>query len=489
MSHRALARSVRCEAVAEPNPASTPSTAEAGEAPATPSSSTAAAASRPATGRGERRRPKVCVVGGGFGGLYTALRLSSLVWKESCKPEITLVDKSDRFVFKPLLYEYLTDELELDEVAPRFADVLPASTGVSFVQGKVARVTRADGDGAEGGAVALEGGWEIEYDYLVIAFGSGTRLDLVPGAKDFAEPFCTLSDAVALRSHLRGVESRGAGAGKERVVVVGGGVNGVELAASLAGRFGEAITVDLVTPGEDILEAYPQGQRQNAWNTLSKSKVNVRLGTKVTRVSEDKGEAGDGSSGQYRLSTEHVESGEGAILADKVLWTAGQTPVPVPAGEEGQGREDGIGGSGGFLTRNAGGNIVTDSTLRMVNSSSVFALGDIAVVEGGRGGQEMKLGLTAQVAFQQSDYVAWNVWSAINGQPLLDFQYQHLGDMMSLGQNEATVGLPIGGLSITGLPASLLRKSAYIYRMPTVEYGARLGLNWASRIIRDQLRM
>jgi len=214
--------------------------------------------------------------------------------------------------------------------------------------------------------------------------------------------------------------------------------------------------------------------------------VNVRLGTKVTRVSEDK----EGTRGQYRLSTEHVEYGEGAIVADKILWTAGQTPVPVPTGKE---AEEGSGGGsksggGGFLARNESGNIVTDSTLRMVNSSSVFALGDIAVVEGA-GGQEMKLGLTAQVAFQQSDYVAWNVWSAINSQPLLPFQYQHLGDMMSLGQNEATVGLPIGGLNITGLPASLLRKSAYIYRMPTVEYGARLGLNWASRIIRDQLRL
>ena len=128
--------------------------------------------------------------------------------------------------------------------------------------------------------------------------------------------------------------------------------------------------------------------------------------------------------------------------------------------------------------------MVTDNTLRMVNSSYVFALGDIAVQEGDK---TSKFAFTAQVAFQQSDYVAWNVWSMINGQPLLPFQYQHLGDMMSLGQNQATVALPIGGLSLTGLPASLLRKSAYIYRMPTLESQARLGLNWGFKLLNSFL--
>merc|ERR1719261_54892 len=99
-------------------------------APDAPSTSSATAAG---TGRKVSRNPKVCVVGGGFGGLYTALRLSTLVWPGNSKPEITLVDQRDRFVFKPLLYELLTEELELDEVAPRFVDVLSRS-GVRFQQ-------------------------------------------------------------------------------------------------------------------------------------------------------------------------------------------------------------------------------------------------------------------------------------------------------------------------------------------------------------------
>ncbi|QDZ18033.1 pyridine nucleotide-disulfide oxidoreductase [Chloropicon primus] len=412
--------------------------------------------------------PKICIVGGGFGGLYTALRLTTLVWPGKSKPEITLVDQRDRFVFKPLLYELLTEELDLDEVAPRFVDVL-SRTGVNFVQGKVAEtLPKGEGDGARG-KVELESGEVIEYDYLVMALGSGTRLDMVEGAKEHALPFCNLEDALSLKGYLRGEAERGR---KPTLAVVGGGVNGVELAASLVDKYGDRVLVQLMTPGSDILESYPKEQRQNAWNTLSLGKVDVRLGTKVTKI-----EAG-AEGGKYSLSIENVESGEGVVEVDKILWTAGQKPASVGSSPPGA-------TSGSFLKRNEGGSVVTDGTLRMLDSSYVFALGDVAVQEGE---QQSKYSLTAQVAFQQSDYVAWNVWSSINKQPLLPFQYQHLGDMMSLGQNEATVGLPVGGLNLTGLPASLLRKTAYIYRMPTLEYSARLGLTWAARLLRGQVK-
>ena len=433
-------------------------------------------------GNGGGGPKKICILGGGFGGLYTALRLSTLVWPGNNKPEISLVDMRDRFVFKPLLYELLTEELDLDEVAPRFENVL-SNSGIKFVKGKVAGLRAKDeiGDDEEEskeqlGKVVLENGSEIAYDYLVVAFGSGTKLDLVEGAREHASPFCNLEDAIELKSFLR--TSRDDKKAKRTVAIVGGGVNGVELAASLCDKYKNSINIQMLTPGGDILESYPKPQRQNAWNSLSLGRVDVRLGTKVTKVDVDP------DSERYRLSVENVEYGKDTLLADKILWTAGQEPVPVPiVSKEGKGEEEGKESS--FFVRNKNGNVLTDATLRMVGSSYVFALGDIAVQDGS---QEKKLSLTAQVAFQQSDYVAWNVWSAINGQPLLPFQYQHLGDMMSLGASEATVALPIGGLNLTGLPASLLRKSAYVYRMPTLEAGVKLGVNWASKLIREQLQ-
>ena len=77
--------------------------------------------------------PKVCILGGGFGGLYTAVRLENLLWPDGRKPQVTLIDQSERFVFKPLLYELLNGGATADEVAPPFSQLL-APYSVNFIQ-------------------------------------------------------------------------------------------------------------------------------------------------------------------------------------------------------------------------------------------------------------------------------------------------------------------------------------------------------------------
>ncbi|BCX06677.1 MAG: hypothetical protein KatS3mg066_0536 [Fischerella sp.] len=84
-------------------------------------------------------KTRICILGGGFGGLYTALRLSQLPWESLPKPEIVLVDQSDRFVFSPLLYELLTGELQTWEIAPPFEELL-TDTGVRFYQAAVSGI-------------------------------------------------------------------------------------------------------------------------------------------------------------------------------------------------------------------------------------------------------------------------------------------------------------------------------------------------------------
>lgn len=110
--------------------------------------------------------PRICVLGGGFGGLYTALRLDSLVWPDANKkPVVTLVDRAERFVFKPLLYELVNETMEDWEVAPTFTELL-APTGVGFTRGAVSTVQPHESmpmrDGSEGssggGVVVLEVG-------------------------------------------------------------------------------------------------------------------------------------------------------------------------------------------------------------------------------------------------------------------------------------------------------------------------------------------
>jgi NADH dehydrogenase len=82
---------------------------------------------------------RICILGGGFGGLYTALRLSQLPWEKPQRPEIILVDQNDRFVFSPLLYELLTGELQTWEIAPPYEELL-VNTGVRFTQAAVAEL-------------------------------------------------------------------------------------------------------------------------------------------------------------------------------------------------------------------------------------------------------------------------------------------------------------------------------------------------------------
>ncbi|CAM9643940.1 unnamed protein product, partial [Heterosigma akashiwo] len=84
---------------------------------------------------GTKAPPKICILGGGFGGVYTALKLDSMPWENGMKPEITVVDPKDKFVFLPLLYEFATDQAEVGEVAPRYADLF-AGTGVRHLRAR-----------------------------------------------------------------------------------------------------------------------------------------------------------------------------------------------------------------------------------------------------------------------------------------------------------------------------------------------------------------
>lgn len=119
------------------------------------------------------KKPRVCILGGGFGGLYTALRLESLEWPRDKKPQILLFDQSERFVFKPMLYELLSGEVDVWEIAPRFSDLL-GSTSVQFFQDRVKLLNTYDYEGMNastrsgcGGTVHLESGLIVEYDWQV----------------------------------------------------------------------------------------------------------------------------------------------------------------------------------------------------------------------------------------------------------------------------------------------------------------------------------
>ncbi len=381
---------------------------------------------------------RIVILGGGFGGLYTALRLSELDWEQGL-PEIVLVDRGDRFVFLPLLYELMTGELQTWEVAPPYSEVL-SNTPVRFVQDAVTAVD------AGARTVTLVGGEVLPYSRLVLGLGGETPMDWVPGAADHAIPFRSLEDAYRLEDRLRALEQ--SDQDKIRVAVVGGGYSGVELACKLADRLGDRGRLRIIEMSDKILSNSPDFNRQAADVALEKRGVWIDWETTVEGITAD--------------TITLVFRGEVESLpVDAVLWTVG-TRIPelvrsLP------------------LEKNDRGQVKADATLR-TSDPYIFALGDLAE---SRDKDGELVPSTGQVAIQQADYVAWNVWASLGDRPSLDFRYQNLGEMLALGNTEATLtGL---GLTLDGPLAYAARRLVYLYRMPSFEHQVKVGLNWLTQ--------
>ena len=389
---------------------------------------------------------RICILGGGFGGLYTALRLNALPWNASEPVEIVLVDQRDRFLFAPLLYELVTGELATWEIAPPFSELL-AGTQIRFIQ------SSADVADLTAKQVQLKNGEMLTYDRLVLALGGETPMDIVPGAADHAIAFRTIEDAHRLQDRLRELET--SDAEKIRVAIIGGGYSGVELACKVADRLGDRGRVRLVERSEDILMTSAEFNRQAARDALSQRGVWLDLETTVENIT------------QASLTLNFREQSD-ELPVDIVLWTVGTRVVPFLESLD--------------LPRNDRRQIRVEPTLQVIGHPDLVALGDLADCKDASGQQVPN---TAQSALQQADYAGWNLWASLTNRPLLPFHYQHLGEMMTLGIENATLtGL---GLRLEGPLAHVARRLTYLYRMPTVNHQIRVGLNWIQQPIRDLL--
>ena len=393
-------------------------------------------------------QPRICILGGGFGGLYTALRLSKLPWPKAEAPDILLVDQRDRFLFSPLLYELVTGELQTWEIAPPFEELL-VGTNIRFHQGSVEAIN------LEAQQVTLSSGVEASYDRLALALGGETPMDWASGVAEHALPFRSLEDAYQLQAKLRMLEV--SDRDKIRIAVIGAGYSGVELACKLAERLGSRGRIRLVERSDEILKTSTEFNRQTARKVLSELGVWIDLDTTVESISAD----------NFVLIYQEQRD---VLPVDLVLWTVGTRVNPVL--------------NALALPRTERQQIAVEPTLQVVNHPRVYALGDLADCRDADGQQ---VSATAQAALQQADYVGWNIWASLQDRPLLPFRYQHLGEMMTLGRDRATLtGL---GLQLDGELAHVTRRLAYLYRMPTLEHQVRVGLNWISKPIRDAIAL
>lgn len=301
--------------------------------------------------------------------------------------------------------------------------------------------------------VKLDNDTALDYDTLVIALGGKTPLHIVPGAKDFAIPFRTLEDAYRLGEKLRLLEQ--SDADKIRIAIVGGGYSGVELACKLADRLGDRGRLRLIEKTDSILNTSPEFNRETAKKALEKRLIWLDLATEIESIT---------SNTISLLYKGQVDT----IPVDLVLWTVGTQVSELIKNLP--------------LKQNERGFITTNAMLQASDRPEIFVLGDVADCHDATG---QKVPGTAQAAFQQSDYCAWNIWASITGRPLLPFRYQSLGEMMALGVDSATISSL--GIKLEGMPAYLLRRLLYLYRLPTLKHQLNVGLNWITQPVLELL--
>ena len=385
----------------------------------------------------KKKTLRICIVGGGFGGLYTALRLSKLFLEDDNRPIITLIDKNNYFLFTPLLYELITDEVEEWEITIPFRELLN-NTNIYFKQGLVTNIDIKEQ------IIQLKNDSNLFYDKIVLAMGLGSSLDSCIGAQENAIPFRTLDDVYRVKKKLLSAKRKQAE--KFRIAVVGGGSSGVETACKLADLLREKARIRLIEKNKNILKSCSYFSQNVANEALKFRRIFVNLRTEVTQVS---------SKNLYLLHKNQTST----IPVDLVLWTIGTKSLGITNKLP--------------LPKNSKGALIINSKLQIINHPEMFAIGDVAEYQEN---SENKIHNTAQTALQQADYCAWNIWASVTHDSLLSFSYQPLGEMIVLGTGNAA--LSSLGIKLEGPLAYLARRLIYLYRLPTQKYQLTVGVNF-----------
>lgn len=395
--------------------------------------------------------PHVVIIGAGFGGTYTARHLIPHIKKGELR--VTLINRTNYFLFTPLLHEVATGSLTPTSVTESLGEIF-ANSGVKLIIGD-ATVN------LEERSVKVNG-TELSFDYLVITSGSETNYFNTPGAEQYALPLKTVGDAMHIRERvIRAFEEAHAcktDAERSKIlsfVIVGAGPTGVELTAELA-EFAGAIekryhhakndlSLHLVSSDSVILKMLPERLQKIALNYLKKRDVNILCNKTVTSVTE----------------TSVVFKDGGFIDAGMIIWAAGVTPV-VPKAHT-------------AVIPSERGRISIDEHLRVIGFENIFAIGDAANAHDGST-QNGPVPMLAQAATMEAHAVARNIVASINKQPLTAFHYRSKGVLVSLGE-WAAIGT-MGSLQITGPIAWFIWRTVYLFKFHSTRKRVRIAFEW-----------
>ncbi len=401
---------------------------------------------------------KIVIIGGGFAGLNA---LKSIYWhfkKQILKGAVELILISDKnyFLFRPLLHEVVSSTIEREDIAHPLREIC-AQCGSRFIRGKVIEVNLLRQK------IKLHTHETVNYDYLVMALGAKPDLNKIKGADLYSLPLSTLEDCQIIRSRIiDGLEKADFIADKQakqkylRILIVGGGPSGVQLATEIRSFFDDI--ADLY-PGIDfkseveicIFEAssllmadFGHFFSHRAYSYLRENRIKVFNNSVVEKIADN-----------------YLELADGRVVEGSViLWNAGIKPVLPKFTPQINLQND---------------RVETTIFLNLKDWPNVFTVGDMACVTN-RNGEIVFLPQTAQVASQMGGVIGVNLKNLIAKKPLREFNYRHKGFIVSLGKGRAVAD--VLGVEFSGILAWFLYRLVYLANMPGFVNKIRIGFDW-----------
>ena len=412
------------------------------------------------TGRKRMAKKQIVILGGGFGGVYTARCLEKLL--QPGDADICLVNRENYWVYQPMLPEVISGSIALTDVVAPIRRLCPRT---NLVMREVEDID------LKSKVVTVSPGFrprekKIPYDYLVIALGELTNFYGMPGMLENAMPFRTLADAMALRNHvihvLEEADVEEDGDLRQRLltfVAGGGGFSGVEVIAELNNFVrsvknnylrlrNQQVRCVLVHSRGRILPEMADPLALFAQKILRKRGVEIILNDRLVAATSEKAILKSGLE----------------IPCKTIISTVPATATPVLAKL----------------------NCAKDKSSLLVNTSlelqgyegQVWALGDCAAIQTVSG---KAVPPTAQHATREATTCAINIAAAIRGGKPAGFAFEGLGTLGSLGHGSAVA--QIFGLKISGVLAWFLWRAIYLAKIPGITSKVRIGMDWLIHLL------
>ena len=371
----------------------------------------------------------IVIVGAGFGGMTVASNLKEL----NPSLPILVVDSEAKFIFKPLMYEVLSEELSMWETAPEFSNIF-SNLGITFLRNCLTKI-RFDEKILE-----FSDDLNIGYECLIICTGSLSNNFSVKGVDENCYFFNNLNDLKKLKSFLQKFQNDKI---KKNLFVIGAGPSGVEIACKINDIYKNKFDISIVERSNEILGRNKIFNREEAEKALERRKINVLLNSTVQEISDQKISILDDSE---------IKD----LDQDVVIWTAGVKPNLPYIDEQ-------------FIQKD--GRILVNENFQIDNCVNSFAIGDISIIKGME-----DLPLTAQVAMQQGNHLAKNIELLFQEKELLPFDFEDNGEMISLGIGEASISAL--GVTLSGKLAFEARRLIYASKMPDISKSLKSTASW-----------